>query len=386
MRAKNKNLEKRKKILINLNSNSLNKDLLYYINEARSSPQDFSRHLMYDDNVGELIEQLSMFFKYKSKEVLPLIYDENLEKCSQDLLKKLISVDNGSSIIKLTKNEKENNTLKVRLKKLGLEPTFYKELIIVGTDIPIEAVANIFLKKKYRDILLNPKMNYIGITSGFLPSERVIIIIEIVQSLLIDNSNNYNKGCDSYMSPKKDNYLNNYQYPINDYFDYEENIENYDTNYNSNYKYKNKTFNYWYKDPHIKHYVPKREIIYNFNGEILKNFSFPEMSKIIFTDRNLNDSRSVNKSINTNNNYRFTFTPLNNNKKISFFNQKCMTPCGIKINYNNNLLRKKLDFAIPVSVCVERTTKNYNGNIIPFYSKKTTFDDGSVLIQPMNNI
>ena len=47
-----------------VNSGELNRKLLYYINEARTAPKDFSRHLMVDDDVDEKISKLSLFFKY----------------------------------------------------------------------------------------------------------------------------------------------------------------------------------------------------------------------------------------------------------------------------------------------------------------------------------
>ena len=52
---------KKKKILMQINSGELNKSILYYINEARSSPKDFSRHLMVDDDVDEKITKLSNY-------------------------------------------------------------------------------------------------------------------------------------------------------------------------------------------------------------------------------------------------------------------------------------------------------------------------------------
>ena len=83
-----------------INSGELNKNLLYYINEARRSPKDFSRHLMINDDVDEKISKLSLFFKYSSNEVHPLIVDPNLEKCSQELLYYITSIDNEKNSFK----------------------------------------------------------------------------------------------------------------------------------------------------------------------------------------------------------------------------------------------------------------------------------------------
>ena len=80
------NFIKKKKLLMQINSGELNKRLLYYINEARIAPKDFSRHLMISDDVDEKIYNLSLFFKYSSIEVSPLVLEPHLEQCSQELL------------------------------------------------------------------------------------------------------------------------------------------------------------------------------------------------------------------------------------------------------------------------------------------------------------
>ena len=50
---------KKKKLLMQINSGELNKSILYYINEARTSPKDFSRHLISEDDNDEDISKLS---------------------------------------------------------------------------------------------------------------------------------------------------------------------------------------------------------------------------------------------------------------------------------------------------------------------------------------
>ena len=62
---------KKKKLLMQINSGELNKSILYYINEARTSPKDFSRHLMIDDDVDEQISKLSLFFYIHLSQFIP---------------------------------------------------------------------------------------------------------------------------------------------------------------------------------------------------------------------------------------------------------------------------------------------------------------------------
>ena len=181
----NEQFIKKKKLLMQMNSGELNKSLLYYINEARTSPRDFARHLMVDDDVDEQISKLSLFFKYSSEPVHPLELDPNLELSSNDLLYHIISSDDGSSELNFSKKDKEGNNLKERLKKINLIPVYHIDLLIIGAHNAIEALANILLNKNHRKKILSPEMNYIGISSGFLPSERLCIVIDIVNSLRI---------------------------------------------------------------------------------------------------------------------------------------------------------------------------------------------------------
>ena len=171
---------KKKKLLMQINSGELNKSILYYINEARTCPQDFSRHLMVDDDVDDKISKLSLFFKYSSIRVPPLELNSNLEKSSNDLLYHIISIDDGSSELIFDEKEKERNNLNQRLKKFNLIPVYHADLIIIGVEDAIDALANIFINNNHRNKILSPDMKYIGISTGLLPSERLCIVIDIV--------------------------------------------------------------------------------------------------------------------------------------------------------------------------------------------------------------
>ena len=127
----NSDFIKKKKLLMQISSGELNKSILYYINEARSSPKDFSRHLMVNDDVDEQISKLSLFFKYSSIPVPPLELNPNLETTSNDLLYHIIASDDGSSELEFSQKEKERNSLKERLKKLNLVPVYHVDLLVI---------------------------------------------------------------------------------------------------------------------------------------------------------------------------------------------------------------------------------------------------------------
>ena len=363
------NFFKRKKLLMQINSGELNKKLLYYINEARSSPKDFSRHLMVDDDVDEIISQLSLFFKYNSKEVDPLVPNKNLEKSTQTLLSYIISIDDGSAI-NFSKEEKKRNCLGERLKKFNLIPISHIELLIIGADSPIDAISNILLNKNYRNKILNPDMKFIGIASGMLPSERLCIAIDIVYSFKIMNSFSYN------YRPNKQNY--NYIKYIED--------ENHDCNDEEEiYKKKNK----------MLYILNNYRTNYSKNSRNERGF-YPKSEKKLKC-RKIFKTEGVPLSINTNNNNNFNRNRRYRNMTIHDGNEgmdlriteqtiytrdeNCYdSPKPHPKEYCKEYLK---EYKIPMSVSIEKNyARNICGKIFPIYSKQTKYDDGSILIQP----
>ena len=369
---------KKKKLLMQINSGELNKSILYYINEARSSPKDFSRHLMVDDDVDEKITKLSLFFKYSSTPVPPLELDQNLEACSNDLLYHLISSDNGSSELEFSKKEKERNSLKERLKKLNLIPVYHADLLIIGVDNAIDALANILINDNHRNKILSPDMKFIGISSGFLPSERLCVVIDIVNSFKIYN--NYLRTRDiNYIGNINDARSSKYNYirftnvgsdeecedDNNDYV-YNDNSGEKDSRKYSNNTYSNKTY-----------FNTK----YNSDKKKIQNI------KYFNSVGGFRPFMDVKKKLNYNENK----DKLQDNKKSNIINlrisgQKWFSPSSRKINKNKFYNEGPKRYKLPMSVSIEKKyTKNKYGEIFPVYHRKTLYDDGSVLLQPYIN-
>jgi len=367
------NFIKKKKLLMGINSGELNKNLLFYINEARSSPKDFSRHLMINDDVDEKISNLSLFFKYSSNEVFPLNVDQNLEKCSHELLYHIISIDNEKSSFKFNQKEKEKNCLKERLKRLNLIPTYHIDLLIIGIDSPIEVLSNILLNKTYRKKILSPEMKYIGIASGYLPSERICYVIDIVHSFKIYDRFLYNRIKYSHnKSPIKYNYIryrnedsdeyNKDNYEEEDYFNDNNNLYNFN-------KYTNNNRDVIYDNYNPK-YSPPKAVHSN-----RKNFNLVQISP---SKSNIYENDNYNK-------YKY-YTIENKNKEIGdlrISNQKCLSPFNEDKRFYKTFYSPPKQFKIPVSISFEKKyAKNEEGKIFPIYSKQTKYDDGSILIQP----
>jgi len=368
-----KNFENKRKLLLELNSNQLTKHILYHINEARSSPREFSHHLINENDKDNKLNHLYTFFKFYSKEVPPLILDKNLEICSKDLLQHLISIDNGSPVFNYSEENKMRNSLRIRLKRLNLIPTYYVHFLIIGAQNSIEAIINLLLNVDYRNKILSPEMHYIGIASGLLPSENLCIIIDIVNAIKINNNFNLRPVKYSFYNYNDDDdYENECDYSFYENYNKNNNINNY-TN-KDRYFYQNYSCNNMKPKTDKKAYNMKR--IYNSLG-----YS-PYMKKKV--------------NININNNC----TRLNKNKKkyINYFydededdddevmdlritRQKCFNPNAVK--FKNSYYENQTEFKFPVSISIDKKYKrNKDGRLYPFYTKQTKYDDGSILIQP----
>ena len=377
-----KNFIKKKKLLLQINSGELNKSLLYYINEARTSPKDFSRHLMINDDVDDKITNLSLFFKYSSIEVPPLIIEPNLEKCSQELLYHIISIDDGSLSLKFNKEEKEKNCLKERLKPFNLIPTYHLDLLIIGVNNTIEALSDILINKNHRKKLLSPEMKYIGIASGLLPSEKLCFVINIVHSFKIYNNFVYTRKHCNY-----NNYITNFPMKSNRiYNDYDDNNE-----LKNNIDYYNNHDN--------EEYV---EVLYNNKINNLNNYSknnneeilyfnynpFTNSNKKMVNKKRLYNSVGTTSSNNHGNSNRYNNYIKNNKKEeiidLRISHQKCISPSNfINLKKDSCYIYPK-NYKMPVSVSVEKKyAKNQYGEFFPIYSRESKYDDGSILIQPL---
>ena len=370
-----KNFEIKKKLLLELNSNQLTKKIFYYINEARSSPKEFSHHLIIENDEDNKLNHLYTFLKFYSKEVPPLILDKNLEICSKDLLQHLISIDNGSPVFNYSEENKMRNSLRIRLKRLNLIPTYYVHFLIIGAQNSIDAIINLLLNIDYRNKILSPDMHYIGIASGLLPSENLCIIIDIVNAIKINNVFN--------LRPIKYSFYN-----YNDDDDYENECDyNFYENYNKNDILNNYTNNdrYFYQNYSCKNMKPKTDKkAYNMK-RIYNSVGYTPYKK---------------KKVNININNNCIRTNINRKKYKNYFyddedddeddsgemdlritGQKSFNPNVVK--FKNSYYEKQTEYKLPVSISIDKKYKrNKDGRLYPFYFRQTKYDDGSILIQP----
>ena len=376
----NSDFIKKKKLLMQISSGELNKSILYYINEARSSPKDFSRHLMVNDDVDEQISKLSLFFKYSSIPVPPLELNPNLETTSNDLLYHIIASDDGSSELEFSQKEKERNSLKERLKKLNLVPVYHVDLLVIGVDDAIDALANILINSNHRKKILSSEMKYIGISSGFLPSERLCVVIDIVS-----NFRNYTSG---YLRTKDINYINS----INDTRPSKYNYIRF-TNVGSDDEYEDDNNDYVYNDNSGEEYIKNTKNTNTNRSYFNTNTKFNSDKKKIQNIKYFNSVGGYRPFIEMQKKLNFDDNKENNkdNKKEKIINlkisgQKWFSPTNRKIVKNEYYDEGPKRFKFPLSISIEKKyTKNKYGEIFPIYHRKTLYDDGSILLQPYIN-
>ena len=376
----NSDFIKKKKLLMQISSGELNKSILYYINEARSSPKDFSRHLMVNDDVDEQISKLSLFFKYSSIPVPPLELNPNLETTSNDLLYHIIASDDGNSELEFSQKEKERNSLKERLKKLNLVPVYHVDLLVIGVDDAIDALANILINSNHRKKILSSEMKYIGISSGFLPSERLCVVIDIVS-----NFRNYTSG---YLRTKDINYINS----INDTRPSKYNYIRF-TNVGSDDEYEDDNNDYVYNDNSGEEYIKNTKNTNTNRSYFNTNTKFNSDKKKIQNIKYFNSVGGYRPFIEMQKKLNFDDNKENNkdNKKEKIINlkisgQKWFSPTNRKIVKNEYYDEGPKRFKFPLSISIEKKyTKNKYGEIFPIYHRKTLYDDGSILLQPYIN-
>ena len=376
----NSDFIKKKKLLMQISSGELNKSILYYINEARSSPKDFSRHLMVNDDVDEQISKLSLFFKYSSIPVPPLELNPNLETTSNDLLYHIIASDDGNSELEFSQKEKERNSLKERLKKLNLVPVYHVDLLVIGVDDAIDALANILINSNHRKKILSSEMKYIGISSGFLPSERLCVVIDI-----ISNFRNYTSG---YLRTKDINYINS----INDTRPSKYNYIRF-TNVGSDDEYEDDNNDYVYNDNSGEEYIKNTKNTYTNRSNFNTNTKFNSDKKKIQNIKYFNSVGGYRPFVEMQKKLNFDDNKENNkdNKKEKIINlkisgQKWFSPTNRKIVKNEYYDEGPKRFKFPLSISIEKKyTKNKYGEIFPIYHRKTLYDDGSILLQPYIN-
>ena len=196
---------------------------LGFINVARTNPEEFARIILSEECDEEQVA-LAEYFRNEAEETFILEDHKLLYKCAKKMLDHLIM--NEESGKEATKEEKEKYSLKRRLEESNLETTYYKEIIIIGAESPLEVVQSIFYNERNRAKFLAPSLKYVGIISGILPSDKICVIIDVIEDIVSKNNQIYTQFNNNprikrskFLYKKTKNINNNVQIPMNQYMD-----------------------------------------------------------------------------------------------------------------------------------------------------------------------
>ena len=165
------------------NIGKLQDNLLKLINNIREKPGDYLENLRKEN--PEPSDQMNLLLKFlysiKNKKFPPIKKNNDVCKCSEDILSYIILYDEGKNEINFGNNDKSNYTLKRRLERIGIKKVENQEFIIFGFDEPNSIILDLLLNDPNKEKLFDPKLILGGITCGILPSDRLCTIIDIVE-------------------------------------------------------------------------------------------------------------------------------------------------------------------------------------------------------------
>ena len=393
-----KTLYNRKKLLLSLNMGKINDVIINLINKARSEPKEFADSIMTTDDEDEITTEIAIFFKKFSTELFPLAVKKQLCNTAEALIKQLTKLDTGEDVIKLNKQDRENYAFKKRLLKERIKTSFCKEIVIIGAQNGKEAVLNLLKNFRQREKILSPHLQYIGIASSLLPSERICIVIDLVKEIQhvferpitvtvnLGSSQSKQRGkrtnkrsVRKLVGNRSESNVFKYRPVKTIFYDYDVNNDRtFSNGFRSNLNNINNNIN-------------------NIGEHNYSNLNFSRMSVISakpvpITEykRIMNPKPRKLKFSETCSSGNFPISGIRKNRgDLSVFSDglssnnslKCCTASKIKRLNNETMIDNETSTFAPVSISMEKTIKkNKSGFNGPVLTRKTVYPDGSMLI------
>ena len=215
---------------------NLAKDICILINFIRTNTQEFISYLSKTHSTKEKhITEILSNLKEITDPLSPYILIDEISLAAKDYLNYIINVDNENSNEKNGENSCFN--LRSRLTKYGTRTGRIFESVVTRKNSAEEIVFHIMKESKGRNMILSPKMKYIGIACGLTLSNITCTVIDIVQDFkpyenvneIINNNENksdneefgdikkcfshnkYNSGCSgNYFYSSNKNFFNSH--------------------------------------------------------------------------------------------------------------------------------------------------------------------------------
>ena len=203
----------------------LEKDIYILINYIRTNPLDFSNNLIKNSKNKNLTEDqidLIKFLedKYNKEPLLPFHEIQEISLAAKNLLYTISKNDTISPNKSKKKLKASSLNLRTRLSNYGIRTGRIFSNVIFGIEKPEDIVNHILKGENGRNMLLSSKMKFIGIGCCLLPSNKVCVVIDIVQDFVsyknnkqnyikYNNLNNLNSNNENTFIPKMNVTINN---------------------------------------------------------------------------------------------------------------------------------------------------------------------------------
>ena len=118
--------------LLHLNLGQLQEDILKFINNIRAQPNNYFELLRKENPKPneEMNNLLKFLYKIKKEKIPPFTMNNDICKCSDDILNYIIIYDEGKNKLHFLYNNKSNYSLKTRLIRVGKKNVDNEEFII----------------------------------------------------------------------------------------------------------------------------------------------------------------------------------------------------------------------------------------------------------------
>ncbi len=185
------------RLMLNLTNLSIN--VIHEINKLRTDPLEYAKKLvthaaflsddvlLYNDITFKLSEKKQSFIdaikflEYQEKRS-KLTLKIGINKCCEELMKVLIIHEGIENTIEFN----THRNFEWRMNKFGCAFGELDELIDFGNTTPESIILNLLLcdgdpERKERQILFKEKLNFIGVFTEILPSEKICTIINLAE-------------------------------------------------------------------------------------------------------------------------------------------------------------------------------------------------------------
>ena len=169
----------------NLNYIKLEKEILHLINYLRINPEkylieynDYFENGDIDTIINEVNKLEIKLYQFKTK--------KEISQAGKDFLDYFIENTTDNSYFNFNNKDRTCFNLRSRLSKYGKRYGRIFESIIMNSSCAEEIVNKLLRDEKSRNMILSPKMKYIGITCGYLPKwNNICTVIDIIQDFTV---------------------------------------------------------------------------------------------------------------------------------------------------------------------------------------------------------